>query len=439
MRVSHRKINRLSGLAIAGLALLASGQAAAEPRHVAVLSVSGAGNQRVRAYLESYLQENHKLVVREAVTEAARELGIQQRLTVPANLSRIARRAQVDAVITAYVYRAKRQWWLAVRVHDGGTGRLVRGGAVMFAYFALNKWNKAAIDKILAEGLSKAQGVPHTPAPRVVEPEVKEPEPEVKEPGSTKAPPRPRWLSGIHGGAGVAMLGRRLSLKNLEGQPGSQVLYETNSPVVPISFFVEAYPGAFVTQHRVLANIGLGFSFQRAVGVVSYRESDRVEIATTIQRVGGHLSFRWNVKQSATSPELKLNLGVEALEFSFARNLEEVPGVLYLSFKPELRARFFLGTERVSLGLQLAALAVASMGQMTDAYHYGLGKGAGVETGLELDVRLYWRLHLLVGFTTSWLFIRFPQRGEQGIDYEYSADSARDGYYGGYLLLSVRY
>jgi hypothetical protein len=149
--------------------------------------------------------------------------------------------------------------------------------------------------------------------------------------------------------------------------------------------------------------------------------------------------YRWNIGQSATSPELKLSLGVDAFEFSFAEDLGEVSSVLYLSFKPEVKARFPLGTERVSLGISFAGLVVASLGQMADAWHYGTGKAGGVEVGLELDARIFWKVHLQVGFSTSWYFISFSQLGVIHLDYEYVADSARDGIYGGYLLMSLQY
>lgn len=418
------------------LAVPFGGWARAETRHVAVFSVTGAGAKKVQTFLESHLEEHHKLVVREAVNDAARELGITRQVTSAPNLRKIARKAQVDALITGYVYRARRQWWLSLRVHDGGTGKVVKAGVVAYPYFALNKWNKAAIVKIVTQGLEKVEGVPHPPRPRLTEPE-----PEVK-PTPPPPPPkteRPSWLTGLHVGAGVSLLGRRLSFGNFELNPGSTVLYATNSPIVPLSVFAEGYPGAFISRHRVLANIGLGFYFQRAVGVVSYRESDNVEIPTTVQRAGGYLVFRWNVNQSATSPELKIGLGVDAFEFSFAQDLGEVASVLYLAFKPELKARFPLGTERVSLGLSFAGLAVASLGQMADAWHYGRGKAGGVEVGLELDARIFWKVHLQVGFSSTWYFISFSQFGVQHLDYEYVADSARDGTYGGYVLMSVQY
>ncbi len=433
-----RQIAWMVGLGALLFAWSPSRPARAADRSVAVLSVRGPGSKRVRRWLESEIRERWRLVQREAVVDAARELGIRRRWTRRSNLRRIARKARVDAVITSYVYRRRRRWWLAVRVHDGGTGRIVRAGVVQYRYFALNRWSKGAIMRVVKRGVQKAEGVPHPR--RIVEP----PPPRRRvapEPEKPKKPrgPRPIWLTAIHAEFGVAIWGRRLTFTNLEGEPGSQVLYETNTPVLPLALHIEAFPGAFISQHRVLANIGLGFVFQRAIGVVSYRESENIEIATTIQRVGGYLTYRWNIKQSATSPELRFSLGVDALQFSFGQDLGLVAGVSYLSVKPEVRAKIPLGTERVSLGLQLAALGVVSLGQMADAYHYGKGNAGGVELSLEVDVRVYWRLHLIVGATTSWMFISFSQLGTQGLDYEYVADSAKDGFYGGYILAAVHY
>ncbi len=426
---------------LVGLSLLGDARPAqAQTKRVAVLSVKGAGYKRVRRWLESQIRERWKLVAREALVDAARELGIRRRWTRKSNLQRIARKAHVDALITSYVYRRRRRWWLAVRVHDGATGRITKGGVVRYRYFRLNRWSKKAILKVIRSGVSRVEGVSH-PRPRVRRPPPPRPDIPDKpdEPDKPDTGDRPPWLTAIHGGVGLALWGRRLTFANLEGEPGRQPLYETNSPVVPLAFYVEVFPGAFVSRHRALANVGLGFSFQRAVGVVSYRESDNEQIATTIQRIGGYLMYRWNINRSATSPVLRIALGVDALQFSFGQDLGLVAGVQYLSVKPELRARFPLGTERVSLGAQLAGLGTLSFGQLANAYHYGTAKGGGVQVGLEVDVRVFWKVHLRAGFTTTWMFISFSQLGEQHTDYEYVADSARDGYYGGYLLAAIHY
>ena len=57
----------------------------------------------------------------------------------------------------------------------------------------------------------------------------------------------------------------------------------------------------------------------------------------------------------------------------------------------------------------------------------------------ELDVRLFWHVHLVGGVSTTWFFISFPQTGERQRDFEFVADSAMDGYYGGYLLMAIHY
>ena len=149
--------------------------------------------------------------------------------------------------------------------------------------------------------------------------------------------------------------------------------------------------------------------------------------------------YRWNIKDSAESVILKFHLGVDAVEYSFSEDLGLVSGVTYITFKPGVIAQIPLGTERVKLGLKFAGMAVVQLGQMADAYHYGNAKAGGIEAGIEIDVRLFWKLHLVAGAFTSWFFVSFSQVGVQGLDYEYIADSATDGYFGGYLLAAFHY
>jgi len=404
---------------------------------VAVLSIRGPGAKRMRSWLESEIQDRFSLVAREVVKDAASELGIHRHLTRRSNLKRIARKARVDALVTAYVYRARRRWWLAVRVHDGATGRVVKAGVVRYRYFALTRWVKAAIWKTVRRGVAAAEGVPH-PRPRLAPPpeETRRPPPPKKKKKKAIGP-RPAWLYGLRGELGFGIMGRRLTIADLNGDPGTQVIYQTTAPTWPLFFSVEVFPGAFVSRHRVLSNIGIGFRYQEAFGVVSQRETDRVR--TTIRRVEGYLLVRWNIFATETSPELTFTFGVDALNFGFDEDLKEAASVMYIAVRPEVQARFPLRTERVALDVRLAGMGVLSMGQMADAYHYGASQAGGVHAEMAVDVRLGWRIHLLVGAWLDWFFITFPQVGDIHLDYELVADSARDGYYGGYARLAMCY
>lgn len=426
--------------ALFGVAILLTvgGEAAhAADRHVGVLNIRGPGAKRVRRFLEEQIDKRWNLVSRREIRDAAEDLGIsKKRMTKRRNLRRIARKAKADAVVTGYVYRARRRWWLALQVRDGGTGKIVRGTVVRYAFFRLNKWTKRALIKALRLGVRRSEGVEH-PRRRTVEPP-RRTEP-VDPPKKKDLVNRGPWVTGIEVGVGIEIWGRRLSFTNLEGEPGRQLLYETNSPVVPLSLNAEVYPGAFISKHKILANVGLGFFFRRAVGVVSQREGDPTPIKTTIQRIGGRLLYRWNIKNSAESVVLKFHLGVDAVEYSFDADLGLVSGVTYITFKSGVIAQIPLGTERVKLGLKFAGMAVVQLGQMADAYHYGNAKAGGLEAGIELDVRLVWKLHLVAGAFTSWFFVSFSQVGVQGLDYEFIADSATDGYFGGYVLAAFHY
>lgn len=432
---SGRYLSALVGLAI--LLSVGGDAALAADRYVGVLNIRGPGAKRVRQFLEEQIDRRWNLVSRRELMDAAEDLEIsKKRMTRRRNLRRIARKAKADAVITGYVYRARRRWWLAMQVRDGGTGRIAKRTVVRYAFFRLNKWTKRALMKTLRLGVRRCEGVEHPRRVVVVPPRRTKP---VGPPKKKLRGKRPPWVTGIEAGLGIEIWGRRLSFTNLRGEPGRQLLYETNSPVVPLSIDVEVYPGAFITQHKVLSSVGFGFFFRRAMGVVSQREGDSTEIKTTIQRVGGRLLYRWNIKDTAHSVVLKFHLGLDALQYSFGENLNLVAGVTYIAFKGGVIAQVPLFTERVKLGLQLAGLAVVQLGQIADAYHYGTAKAGGVEAGIEIDVRLFWKIHLVAGAFTTWFFVSFSQVGVLHEDYEYIADSARDGYFGGYLLAAFHY
>lgn len=420
------------------MGLAAGGDAAwAAERYVGVLNIRGPGAKRVRRFLEEQIDRRWNLVSRRELLDAAEDLEIsKRRMTRRRNLRRIARKAKVDAVVTGYVYRARRRWWLAFQVRDGGTGRIIKRTVVRYAFFRLNKWSKRALVKALKLGVRRCEGVEHprrrvAPPPRRVTP--------VKPPVETFRGKRAPWVTGVEVGVGIEIWARRLSFTYLDEEPGRQLLYETNSPVVPLSFNVEIYPGAFITTHKILANVGLGAYYRRAVGVVSQREGETAKIVTTIQRVGGRLLYRWNIKGNAESVVLKTHFGVDALEYSFGEDLGRVAGVTYITFRLGMIAQFPLFTERVKLGLLFAGMAAVQLGQLADAYHYGTAKAGAVEAGVEIDVRLFWKIHLVAGAFTTWFFVSFSQVGEQHVDYEFIADSARDGYFGGYLLAAFHY
>lgn len=429
-----RFIGALVGLLL--LQVVAEDTALAKERYAGVLNVRGPGAKRVRRFLEEQIDRRWNLVSRRELMDAAEDLEIsKKRMTRRRNLRRIARKAKADAVITGYVYRSRRRWWLAIQVRDGGTGRIVKRTVVRYAFFRLNKWSRKSIMKVVRRGVRDCEGVEHPIRRRRIEP----PRVEPVKPKKKKGIQRAAHVTGLEFGVGIEIWARRLSFTNLDGNPGRQILYETNSPVIPLAFNVEVYPGAFITKHKVLANVGLGVFFKRAFGVVSQRENEDTLIQTIIQRVGGRLLYRWNIKGTTESVVLKFAIGVDAVQYSFSEDLDRVASTTYINFRPGVKAIIPLGTERVKLGLFFDGLAVAQLGQMADAYHYGNARAGGLEAGLEFDVRLFWKIHLLAGFSTTWFFISFQQVGVQGLDYEYIADSATDGYYGGYLLVALHY
>lgn len=241
------------------------------------------------------------------------------------------------------------------------------------------------------------------------------------------------WITALELGLGTTIYRRRLAFQ-IDGG-----LYDTDSPVATLRVETTCWPAAFATKKGLWPHLGFGLVVDRAFHLVSYPENSTVAVATTAMRVGGYLAWRWNVYRSPRSPELRFLLGIEGQEFSFAKDLGLIPGVSYIFVRPAVRARFHLGTERVAIRLGFAGLIGVQTGQIGDAYHYGDARSGGVHAIGEIDVRLFWKIHLVAGITTTWVFLRFPQRGLIHRDYEYVAESAKDGYYGGYFMMGARY
>jgi hypothetical protein len=240
-------------------------------------------------------------------------------------------------------------------------------------------------------------------------------------------------MTGVEAGVGVALNGRYFTIG-----PGRQVVYDSSIPISPLTVELELFPAAFFTRNTVGANLGLGFRYQRAFGLVTVREGTNREVDTTVQRIGGYLIYRWNLSGTASSPIFYFGVGADVLEFSYKEDMGVMPGVLFISIQPMVRMRFPIGS-RVSLSTGVSGLGTVSLGQIADKSHYGKGTAGGVEGSIEVGVRIIAGLSVVAGGSTTWLFVKFDQKGTLGVDYQYAADSARDGYYGGYVRVSYAY
>lgn len=431
-------------LAVAAVGLLCSPRLALAKR-VVVLSVSGPGYKPVRRFLEAEIEESHTLIPMRRALAASRDLDLPRRQWFKGdNLHELARKIGADAVVTARIYKYRHRWWIGLQVRDGATGRVAKQGLASYRWLALNRKNKARLRRFLMAGIDRVQGVEH-PRRRVASPLPARPRPtdeEARRARKAKAGPlgpRPAWMTGVNAGVGMRVLGRSLSLKGAGGVAASQTVYDTNTPVLPLTLEAETYPGAFFSRNAFLANLGLGFRLDYAFGVVSRRASDNTEISTTVWNLDFWLTWRWNVKKSTESPELYFDLGLAVSNYSFAQDLGAVPSVRAVSIKPAIRGRFSVMRDRLTLGFAVGGLATLAAGQMTNPQHYGAASAGGLHLAIELGVRLFWKVYLRAGVQTTWTFFSFQQTGTQGVDFQYEALSARDGTYGAYALAEFRY
>jgi hypothetical protein len=141
----------------------------------------------------------------------------------------------------------------------------------------------------------------------------------------------------------------------------------------------ELYPFAFGGKEGGLAGLGVAAYFERAL-VIKSKLMD-TEYDTTQTRFGGGVRYRINFGSSATSPTLKVLLGINHEDFSIDRGTADLgfPNVGYTYVDIGASGRIPLGSPKLALLLDARYLQVLDAGEITSTNFYGSGGVIGFD------------------------------------------------------------
>ena len=439
------------GIILVTLLVFSSATALGRKKTVTVTGFRGPGAGSVRYYVTKYLRREYEVVPIAKYVRTAKRLRVK--VTGRRNIRRICQEAEIDAVVFGRILRSRGRWWLRLSINDGATGKRIKRSVIRLRGPRLNSSSRYSVRGTLKKAMEQATGVTKREPEPEPEPEPKidymptvdtETEGEEKEKKKKKKPmgPRPSWTSVVEGGVMLDVVGRKFVVNPTSSNPD----YRTTGLIPSPGFWFEIYPGAFITNHRILANFGLGFSWSRSFGVTSSTDDgeNSEDIKTTYQKTDMYLTFRYNILQSDKSPELKLSFGLGNQRFMFNIAGDEYDpikalGVNYWYAKPKISARVPLALARLSFVFGFAALFPFQKGPVEEWWGYGDTSAWGIDIQGGLDIRVYWRVHaLLLGQYTHYS-LSFSQQGELGWDYSIEGSGAVDRYYGVILGVGVKY
>src|SRR3954471_20690634 len=108
---------------VALLALLVAGPAFAAAKAVTLLGISGAGGERFARSVESDLSELYEVVSGDVYRALAERMG--KKGASPEEVSAVAVRLRIDAVIGGAIVGEGRQRHLLIAVREGSSGRVI--------------------------------------------------------------------------------------------------------------------------------------------------------------------------------------------------------------------------------------------------------------------------------------------------------------------------
>lgn len=188
---------------------------------------------------------------------------------------------------------------------------------------------------------------------------------------------------------GATVVRRKLSFTSTDELSPSQRPNGYNGSAVPsVTVNGEVYPLAFSSPSGALSGLGVGFVFDRVIGLKS-RLGD-TEYTTTQQKIGGGLRYRWNLGNKATNPTVKFIAGFNALTFEIDRGADDIdlPNFSYTYLDVGAAGRFPVGSPMFALYLDARYNQVFGSGEVTEQAYYGDGGARGFEGDGGLEVRL---------------------------------------------------
>ncbi|MCD6499828.1 MAG: hypothetical protein J7M25_16160 [Deltaproteobacteria bacterium] len=422
-----------------------------------VTGFGGPGGGRARSYVIRVVRDQFHLISIKRLTRAAHRM--HRRLSGRRNVRRICKAAGVDAVVYGRVLRRRGRWWLRLMIRDGASGRRVKRTVIRLRGPRMNASSRHDVRRFLKryiprvegveggdEGTSGeetssggSQGIEETPTIPPVKPIHKK---KKKGPSKSLLVDRAPYVTAVEGGLLLDAVARRFTMKPQDGNPD----YKTKGIIAPIGFQFVVYPGAFVTKNLAGANFGIGFWWTRAFGIKSHRDGSGDGYKTVYQKIDFYLTYRWNILQKISSPELRLDLGLGNFRFMVDADMSaagsdqiKAVGVKYWYVMPRLHLLYPVLPKRLSVLFSFGYMHPFQIGPTTEWWAFGDAKAWGIETMLGLDVRITWKFHMSFEGRYSYFGIKYTQAGQAGYDYTFVANSAADQYFGFVVGASIKY
>jgi hypothetical protein len=378
----------LAALAVALGLLVGAAPAAAAGKKVAI-DLEGPAAKVEKTVKQILADEGYEVIGSAAYKKAAKKARGQGDEAI----ARAAKRLGASAVIIGSIEKKGKKTFLILSVHNGLDGALIDAleialkgtkpdaDAIITGLPAAVKKGKAAAGGG-SGGDDEGGGEPAKPT-RAAPVERAEP---TETPAADTRPAAPAAglkRMALDANIGMSMWARRMSVS----PAGSADVYN-GKPVPGLRFDGELYPVAFFANTSWAADFGIGF-FVDMAWLSSQLAGGGSTLATTQQRWGVDLRWRYQFTGSATSPVARIGFSIQHLAFNIGNRASapadlNVPDVGYMSYAPSIGFLLPLGTPSFRIGAYFSYL-ITSATESNSLADRGLHSSWGLDFGVHLD------------------------------------------------------
>jgi hypothetical protein len=454
--MSSRRLATITAL------VLALAPSAAAAKRVALVELRGPELGSVRAALTHALRAEHVVVPHGETAMRLIELGMKPRCR-PGEITAIAAAVRVDAILCGEVSGPRRARVLALRVYNGGDGKLLtrtrlrlRGlgqlGTVLAPALA-SAWSFEVVE--VNRGPGKRAGLRDlraaatvTEAPVWEDSDGENPllgrsrrrSAATRASVATAVRARPSATSrrpfdehALQLAVGPSMLLRRNYQVYDPASPADGQGWVSN-PGAGFVLAAEVYPGAFFTQGWG-AKLGLGLSYARTFGLVWKQSPDPVEHSATHQVLTVDARARIALWRSERAPSLLLKLGYRYLGFGMNETpgvAAPIPDVSFSSLDLGVGAQIAILPRWLHVTASFDYLPVLGRGEIATPDEYGSAAGGGMVFAGGVRGAIFGPVGWRFDVEYAWYTISFD--GDPTA--RRKADKARDRYVSGQLCLT---
>jgi hypothetical protein len=438
------------GALVVGLVVAASSvpAQAGGRRQVVVLEIDASPGvaKAVGKVVEAVVSKKHTLLARSEYLKAVK----MAKPAVGADAhNRAAAAVRADVVIEGRVAERAGRKTLILQVRSGKTGELVDATYVPVKGKGIDARGQAALEEELLQMIAWVEPLPADVTDRV--PVKRMPEPEMEAEAEAEAEPEETFgttreeevvVKGprmdAEASAGLAVVGRQLTFAVQEGVPDAmQPRNYDGSPVGGAQIGGELYP--LLRRGGHLARVGVGGSYERAMGVTSKAMIDGMpqEFATTQQRMDLGLRYRMPLGK------LTATVGV-----GYQRVLHHIdsggvalglPDVDYRCLDLGLTVRAPVA-KKWSVGVGGRYLRPLGAGEIMEADAYGAGTAQGYVFDASVAYRIRPRLFVRAGLDYMKMALAFDGSGAMtDVDGDVDKDvgGAADTWTGGHVTVGM--